>query len=844
MPEGLEQWRANSGSRLTAADELVVSSAREIIRSVVDIDEAKKAERQRRFDAAQLQAILNVLPAYTWYAAPSGALTFVNKRTGDYLGVPDDHPLRFGIDVGARWDDWVPLLHPDDRERARTYWSSCLRSGAPAEHSYRVRGAQGDYRWFLTRAEPLRASDGTLMAWVGATLDIEELKRAEQAVRESEYKLRQIIETVPAFIWSTGLEGEPTHVNQRLLDYSGMRLEEFRHRGWEAFVHPDDLPETEKAYVHAIQTGASYQGVMRLRRADGEFRWHQACCEPLRDRLGRPVHWYGVTVDIEAGKKAEDRLRRSEAHLAEAQRLSHTGSWAYNATDILYWSEQSYRIWGFDPLQGPPKREAVRQRVHPDDRDRAEEAIQSALDRKTDYAVEFRIVLPDGAVKYLEAIGHPLFSAGGELVEVVGTNVDVTQRKRDEQALRESEARFRDYAETASDWFWEVDPDYKFTLLTENAFDSGAADRIGTACWDHALDLETEPEKWRIMRATLDARKPFRDFVYCSASSTGSPIHVRASGRPMFGADGEFRGYRGTGADVTAIVRAQEEHERLRELESHLARMNRVSVMGELTASLVHEITQPIASARNNARAAMNFLERHPRDVGKVEESLACLVGDIDRTGKIIDGLRGHIKKAPPRRDRFGLNEAIKEVIVLARSAIIKNGVAVHTRLAPGPVMVEGDRVQVQQVALNLILNATEAMSSVAAGSRDLSISTEQGESDTVLVAVRDSGPGIARKDIERIFQTFYTTKSSGTGMGLAISRSIVAAHGGRLWADVNAPRGAVFRFTLPNRAKDPTDFLPTIPRAEAPHEGVAADAPRQPALEGGTQGSSESFMT
>ena len=151
---------------------------------------------------------------------------------------------------------------------------------------------------------------------------------------------------MPALIWSAGLDGEPTHVNQRLLGDSGMRLEEFKRVGWEAFVHPDDLPETEKAYVHAIQTGASYQGVMRLRRADGEFRWHQACCEPLRDRLGRPVHWYGVTVDIEAGKKAEDRLRRSEANLAEAQRLSHTGSWAYNATDILYWSEQSYRILG------------------------------------------------------------------------------------------------------------------------------------------------------------------------------------------------------------------------------------------------------------------------------------------------------------------------------------------------------------------------------------------------------------------------------------------------------------------------------------------------------------------
>jgi PAS domain-containing protein len=223
-------------------------------------EDGKKAEEQPGF-AAQLQATLNVIPGYTWYAAPSGGLTFVNKRTADYLGLPKDHPLRFGIDIGAQWDAHISLLHPDDQEESRKAWSTCLRTGEAAEFSQRVRNAQGDYRWFLSRAEPLQASDGTHLQWVGVNLDIEGLKCAEQA-------------------------------------------------------------------------------------------------------------------------------------------------------------------------------------------------------------------------------------------------------------LRESEAKFRDYAETASDWFWEIGPDYKFTLLTENAFGSRPTDRIGTACWDHALDLETEPEKWWLVRASLDSRKPFRDFVY------------------------------------------------------------------------------------------------------------------------------------------------------------------------------------------------------------------------------------------------------------------------------------------------------------------------------------------
>ncbi|MEA3022993.1 MAG: hypothetical protein QOK01_1845, partial [Alphaproteobacteria bacterium] len=441
----------------------------------------------------------------------------------------------------------------------------------------------------------------------------------------------------------------------------------------------------------------------------------------------------------------------------------------------------------------------------PDWRDRDAQLIQEHKTTGTLRPIEKEYFRKDGS-RVPVLIGAATFEEGGK--QGVAFVLDLTERKCGEEALRQSEGKFRDYAETASDWFWEIGPDYKFTLLTENAYGSGAADRIGKACWDHALDVEAEPEKWRLVRATLDSRQAFRDFVYCSEGNNGSPIYVKASGKPVFGANGEFRGYRGTGTDVTASMRAQEEHERLRELESHLAHMNRVSVMGELAASLVHEITQPIATARNNARAAMHFLDRNPPDLGEIREALACLVGDADRAGKIIDGVRGHVKKAPLRKDRFDLNDAIKDVIVLARSAITKNGVVVHTRLAEGPLIVEGDCVQLQQVALNLILNAAEAMNSVKTGARDLSISTEQSQPDEVLVAVRDSGPGIDPKDLERVFETFYTTKSRGIGMGLSISRSIVAAHGGRLWADVNAPRGAVFRFTLRSAARDSGFFL------------------------------------
>jgi PAS domain S-box-containing protein len=408
----------------------------------------------------------------------------------------------------------------------------------------------------------LRASDGTLLLWVGATLDIEELKCAEQALRESEHKLRQIIGT----------------------------------------------------------------------------------------------------------------LRRSEAHLAEAQRLTHIGVGSYNETEILFWSEETYRIWGFDPALGIPNREAVFQRIHPEDLDRMRAEVQRALSEKRRHSIDYRIVLPDGTVKHLTTIGVPEFSASGTLVEIVVTQIDLTERKH-----------------------------------------------------------------------------------------------------------------------------AQEEHERLRQLESDLAHMHRLSMMGELAASLAHEIAQPIATARNNARAALNFSDPSSTDMGEVREALACVVDDTDRAGQILDRIRDHIKKAPPRKERVDLNQAITDVIALARGAIARNGVSVQAGLAEGLPHVQADRVQVQQVVLNLILNAVEAMSLVENGARELAISTEQRKADSVLVAVRDSGPGIDPKYLDRVFDTFYTTKSSGVGIGLSICRSIIDAHGGRLWADASEPRGAVFLFTLPS---------------------------------------------
>ena len=657
------------------------------------------------------------------------------------------------------------------------------------------------------------------------------LVHANRDLAEREANIRCLVEAniIGIFIWD--VDGRIVEANEsflRLVQYNREDVVSGRVR-WTDLTPEEWQDDTARRVAEVMSTGAAQPREKEYFRRDGSRVPVLIGGAALGDRGDRGI---AFVVDLTERKRAEEALResaealrRSEAYLAEAQRLSHTGTWVSDGTlTTVYYSDENYRIWGFDPLQGLPSRDANWQRIHPDDRGRVWEGVQEAVRQKRDYAGEFKIVLPDGTIKYLDITAHHRFSARGEVVEILRTNVDVTEGKRAERALRESEMKFRDYAETASDWFWEIGPDYKFTLLTENAFGSHTADRIGTACWDHALDLETEPEKWRLVRATLNSRKPFRDFVYCASGGNGSPMYVRASGKSVFDAKGEFRGYRGTGTDVTALVRAQEAHERLRRLESNLAHMNRLTMMGELAASLVHEISQPIATARNNARAAVRFFDRNPPDLGEVREALECIVSDADRAGDIIGRIRDHIKKAPPRKGCFDLNKAIDEVVALAESEITTNGVSVQARLAEGLVPVQGDRVQLQQVVLNLILNAVEAMSTVESGPRELLISTEQTQSGGTLVSVRNSGPGIDPDHVDRVFEAFYTTKSSGVGMGLSICRSIIDAHGGRLWADMNASRGAVFCFNLPGAGEELTNSVRPAQLTREPHEDAVSD--------------------
>ncbi|MFH0297917.1 ATP-binding protein [Bradyrhizobium sp. 31Argb] len=361
--------------------------------------------------------------------------------------------------------------------------------------------------------------------------------------------------------------------------------------------------------------------------------------------------------------------------------------------------------------------------------------------------------------------------------------------------LRESEAKYRSAIDGIAGLVAIMAPNGELETVNRQIIEYFGRSQEELTTWEtsDAVHPEDLPRILELFKRSIAA---------------GAPFHYELRLRRF---DGEYRWFENRGVPIRdesgLIVRwfillvdiedRTRALERMQQMQSDFAHMNRVSMMGELAASLSHEITQPIAAAHINACAALNFLGKQPPDLSEARQALGCIVRDSDRARDIVGRIREQIKKTPPRKERFDLNAAINEVIVLARSATIRNGVSVQTRLAEGLLPVHGDRVQLRQVFLNLILNAVEAMGSVEAGARELSISTEQDHTG-VVVAVRDSGPGIDPHHLERVFEAFYTTKSNGTGMGLSICRSIIEAHGGRLWAEANEPRGAVFQFTVP----------------------------------------------
>src|SRR5437867_1593483 len=503
---------------------------------------------------------------------------------------------------------------------------------------------------------------------------------------------------------------------------------------------------------------------------------------------------------------AERKLERSEAYLAEAQRLSRTGSFGWRpSTGEIIWSDETFRIFQYDRTTTPTV-ELILQRVHPDDAPSVRETIERASQDGRDFKHDYRLVMPDGAVKHVDVVAHAL-SDQPTRIEFVGAVMDVSDRKRAEEELRRSEGYLAEAQRLTRTgiWAWSVTARGSVYWSQEN-YRLFGFDPEGGIPSDEAFYQRVHPEDRDRVRREVFLERPEEgshfDVEFRLVLPDGTMKYVRSTGHAVRSISGNVLEYVGTSIDVTERKRAEEERERLRQAQEDLAHVNRVTTMGELTASLAHEVNQPITAAATDANACLRWLTRDDPDVEEARAAASRIVKDAMRAADIIGRIRLLFTKSTPQRELVDINEVIREMVVLLRREATRYAISVRTELAADLRQVVGDRVQLQQVMMNLIMNGTDAMKDVE-GARELAIQSQPADNEELLVSVSDTGIGLPPQ-ADQIFKAFFTTKPHGTGMGLSISRSIVESHGGRLWAGRNSPRGASFYFTLPSKVQVP----------------------------------------
>ena len=720
-----------------------------------------------------------------------------NVSTGEIFWSAETHRIA-GYDLATKPTVELILqrIHPEDIARLQEILDRASKGGTDLDFEHRFLMTDGSVKYVHVLAHAVPDQSGNI-EYVGAAMDITAARRAADELRKSEEKYRDLVDLSPDAISVVDKEGNFVSANPAGLellrcaaqDVAGMPVAE-------TYLPEERAKHWER--LKKLNAGAR----LRFERI---FVRKDATQVPVEVSSSSMRHGYSQVVvrDISERKRAETELRRSEAYLAEAQKLSRTGSWAAHA-DLLkstYWSAEMFRIMGFPIGDNPPTNEEVSKHFTPEAWAGILELFETARRNKAASEGEFPMVLPDGSNRMIRIVGHPVLDEAGDIVEFVGTTIDITEQRQARAALetalaeiKKSEDKLQIIIDTIPTLAWCTLPDGSAEFLNQRWLDyTGlSVEEARNWGWTVVLHLEDSThlmDKWRASVATgepFEAEARFR-------RADGTYRWCLARAVPLRDELGNIIRWYGTNTDIEDLKRAEEE---LHKARVELAHVTRVTTLGEMTASIAHEINQPLAAVVNNASACLRWLAAH--NLEEARRSAVLIIADGHRAGEIISGIRSLVNKASPQKDSLNINETILEVIALARSEVQGNRIALQTQLADELPLVLGDRIQLQQVILNLVMNGIEAMGTVTDRSRELLIRSVLVESTKVLVAVQDSGTGLETESLDHLFRAFFTTKPQGMGMGLAISRSIVEAHGGKLWAVPNDGAGATFQFTLP----------------------------------------------
>jgi hypothetical protein len=629
--------------------------------------------------------------------------------------------------------------------------------------------------------------------------DERSLAKVPDEKERRELPLHGVMDAIPGLVWSALPNGDVEFCNQRWLEYTGMSFHQIKGWGWAAAIHPEDIADLRERWQAALTQSVPFEAEARMRSADGSHRWFLFQAVPLRDSGGRIIRWYGTNTDIEELKVAQEELQKQTRRLDELFEQAPEGVAILDMEDRIVRANKEFtRMFGYEQHELVGR--SIQEVIVPDALlDESREYVRQVKSGRLE--VETIRRRKDGSYVQVSLLAVPVITSSGEQVANYAIYRDITERKRAEERLRESEARFQAMADTAPVMIWMTGTDGLCNYFSKPWLDfTGRTmeQEVGTG-WIEGVHPDDVKGCFDCFLPAFEARKPF-GMEYRLRRADGEYRWVIESGIPRYTPGGEFAGYIGSNIDITERKRAEEERERLRQAQAELAHITRVTTMGELTASLAHEIKQPISAAVTDARTCLKWLARDQPEIDEARAAVSRIIKDVTRASEITGRIHSLFKKEEPQRELVDVNEIIREMVALLHGEIVRYSISIRTELASDLPNIRGDRVQLQQVFMNLMLNAIDAMNETH-DAKELTIKSQRNPEGQLLISVSDNGAGLPPQHGDKIFEAFFTTKAQGTGMGLSISRSIVESHGGRLWAAANAERGTVFHFTVPSES-------------------------------------------
>jgi PAS domain S-box-containing protein len=732
----------------------------------------------------ELRQLINLVPQIIMILDGGGKRVFANQRLLDYRGLT--------LEQWLADDDLSAVIHPDDFARVTREVRGAIGGGSEWETDLRTRGQDRVYRWFHYRWSPFRTAHGDVVRWYVTATDVEDRKQTEQ-------HLRLIIDAIPALVWSSKPDNSGHFANQRWWDYTGRSEADADGTDWQSVAHPDDVASHGAAWAASLASGGPFEHESRFRRADGEYRWFLVRGVPLRDERGAIARWFGTCTDIEDRRRAERALLRSEEHFRQVIETipAMVATWRPNGEmDYINRAWVEYLGADVEEMQGW----GWKSMVHPDDVEQISERHTTALAAGVPVEYEVRIRRADGEYRWFLNRHMPMRGETGTILRWYVASTDVEDIKRAEGLLRLSEERWRAVFANTVVGIGIADPSGGFVAVN-SAFHTmlgyTEAEFLGLSLQEITHEADRGLTE-ALMTELLSGKRRSWEMVKRHRHKDGRLIWVNFSGSVVAASGGTPALLVGIVQDITDRKRAEDD---LLQTQAELARVARVTALGELSASIAHEINQPLAAIVANACACLNWLASDSPSLDHVREALADLVKDGNRAADVLSRIRALLSRSAVPRGPCHLTAVVEDSLALVRADFGRFGIIWHTSFAADAPMVFCDKVQVQQVLLNLLMNAAEACREVATERRRLTVRTAveyRNAGPWSVVEVEDSGIGLRDPDTSRLFEAFYSTKPGGLGMGLSISRSIVESHGGRLWATSNAKHGATFHLALP----------------------------------------------